>query len=535
MSVITLKDLSLPYYRDKRVVSVFIMGMAQGLPWVMIGSVLTLWLKEAGVSRANIGYAALIYSVYAVNFLWSPLVDVIHPKIAPGLGQRQSWVILCLIVIAAICMAISQLNPQDNAKVVVLMCLLIAATSATQDIAIDAYRVDSFSKREGQHISAAAAMATAGWWTAYAGLGFLPLWLSDQGWNWPQLYQLMAVISLIICVGTYFLPNPRYAQRHTQNQLHNDYLHAAKASSTLQKIQLSVSLCSPIVIIFWALLGSPGAPGAIIENDFYIPFLIIFTLVNLVLAGVTISGLRGKNYLSKSDNDAIKDQKNTVFEQGLAWVLTALVGPLKEFFSRNGFNYALALLAFILLFKLGEAFLGRMSIVFYKEVGFSNTEIATYSKLLTWWLTVFFALLGGAVNAKLGLVKGLFISGTAMALTNLMFAWIALVGPDVNLYAAAIVLDGFASAWSTVALVSFISLMCHHAFSATQYALMASLSNLGKTSLSSMSGQVVDWLDGNWALFFAFTTIMVIPSLLILLKLGKRITQLEAMSAQPSQ
>ena len=534
MSLITRQDLSLPYYRDKRVISVFVMGMAQGLPWVMIGSVLTLWLKESGVSRTNIGYAALIYSVYAVNFLWSPLVDVIHPKIIPGLGQRQSWVMLCLLIIAAICMGISQLNPHESAKVVVLMCLLIAAVSATQDIAIDAYRVDSFSKTEGPHISAAAAMATAGWWTAYAGLGFLPLWLSDRGWSWPQLYQLLAIISLVICACAYFLPNPRYAQRQMQNQLHNDYLHAAKASTSMQKARLCVSLCSPIIIIIWALLGSPGAPETITESSFYIPSLILFTLANLVFAGVSISGLRGQNDLDEEDNDAIRAKNGTAFEQGLAWVLTALVGPLKEFFSRNGFNYALALLAFILLFKLGEAFLGRMSIVFYKEVGFSNTEIATYSKLLTWWLTVFFALLGGAVNAKLGLVKGLFISGTAMALTNLMFAWIAYVGPDVNLYAAAIVLDGFASAWSTVALVSFISLMCHHAFSATQYALMASLSNLGKTSLSSMSGQLVDWLDGNWALFFALTTVMVIPSLLILLKLGKRITQLEVMSAQQS-
>jgi PAT family beta-lactamase induction signal transducer AmpG len=204
-----------------------------------------------------------------------------------------------------------------------------------------------------------------------------------------------------------------------------------------------------------------------------------------------------------------------------------LVDPITEFFKRNGWQLAIGMLAFIFLFKIGEAFLGRMSIVFYKEVGFSNDDIAVYSKMVNWWVTIIFAILGSFVNLRLGIVRGLMLGGIAMAGSNLMFAWIAGVGPNTNLLLAAVIIDGFTAAWSTVAFVAFISLLANRAFTATQYALFASLGNLGRTLLSSYSGYVVNWLDGNWQLFFILTAVMVIPSLIILFALRKSLTRLE--------
>lgn len=510
------------YYLEKRVISVFFMGLASGLPWVMIGSALTLWLQESGIGRADIGYAGLIFTVYAVNFLWSPLVDQMRFNLFGRLGSRRSWVLLCQLVIGGGCLWVSFMDPASNAKFVVLVGLLIAVFSATQDIAIDAYRVDSFAPNETHLISAAAGAATAGWWTGYAGLGYLPLRLSDLGWSWPELYMLLGSITLGICVITYFLPDPAYQNRQGQQDSYQRYLAIAAAASQRRKLTLCFSLSLPLLICFWAIVGSPGMPEQITERSIYIPVLIVLELLLCGLVGIQMGSL----YTPANLGSMLPAQSR--LNRVLAWMLTALIAPLREFFTRNGFSFAIGLLAFILLFKVGEAFLGRMSIVFYKEVGFSNTEIATYSKMLTWWLTIIFALLGGLVNAKLGIVKGLFLSGIAMAGTNLMFAWIAVAGPDLNLYAAAVILDGFTAAWSTVAFVSFIALMCNHAFSATQYALMASLSNLGRTTLSTMSGQVVDWLDGNWSLFFILTALMVIPGLLILARLAKRVTQLES-------
>lgn len=509
------------FYLNRRVISVFFMGVASGLPWVMIGSALTLWLQEAGIGRADIGYAGLIFTVYAINFLWSPLVDQVRMTLFGRIGSRRSWVLLCQLVIGGACIWISFLDPASNVKFVVLVGLLIAIFSATQDIAIDAYRVDSFAQNEPQYISAGAAAATAGWWTGYAGLGYLPLRLSDLDWSWPELYLMLGAITLGICIITVCLPDPAYQQKGRHRESYDHYLAIASTSRQEYKLLLCLQLASPLLIVFWAVAGSPGMPQAIQDNSLYVPSLIGALLILCVLIGLQLNRLHEPDPASGAQPG--QDPLNRI----LAWMLTALIAPLREFILRNGFRFAIALLSFIFLFKLGEAFLGRMSIVFYKEIGYSNTDIANYSKMLTWWLTIVFALLGGWVNARIGLVKGLFISGCAMAATNLMFALIAVRGPEIDLYITAVVLDGFTAAWATVAFVSFISLMCNHAFSATQYALMASLGNLGRTTVSSVSGQVVNWLDGNWALFFILTALMVIPGLVILLFLAKRVTQLE--------
>ena len=165
---------------------------------------------------------------------------------------------------------------------------------------------------------------------------------------------------------------------------------------------------------------------------------------------------------------------------------------------------------------MGEAFLGRMSIVFYKEIHFSNTEIGTYSKLLNWWVTIVFSIIGGMLNIRFGIFKGMMIAGVAMAASNLMFAVIAHVGPNIQLFIMTVFVDGFTAAWSSVAMVALISLFCDRNFSASQYALMASLGVLGRTTLASGSGVLIDGMDGNWTIFFILTSVMVIPSLFCL-------------------
>jgi PAT family beta-lactamase induction signal transducer AmpG len=216
----------------------------------------------------------------------------------------------------------------------------------------------------------------------------------------------------------------------------------------------------------------------------------------------------------------------------MAWLGVTVVEPFREFFERTGTKLGVSVLLFVFMFKLGEAFLGRMAIVFYKEVGFTDTQIATYSKLMTAGVTILFSMAGGLLNARIGLIKGLFVGGIAMAASNLMFSWIAMVGPSEKLYAATVFVDGFTSAMSTVAFVAFISYLTSHTYTATQYAMLSALGTLGRTLVSGASGFVVDALKGNWALFFVLTALMVIPSLILLVFVGRmlreRITHWEA-------
>jgi len=193
-----------------------------------------------------------------------------------------------------------------------------------------------------------------------------------------------------------------------------------------------------------------------------------------------------------------------------------LIEPFRALLARYGSTVVLLLLSFLFTFKMGEAFLGRMSITFYKEIGFSDAQIATYSKMVTWWVTIVFSLIGAYFNQRLGIFRGLLIGGLAMAATNLLFAWIAVSGPLESLYLLAVIADGFTSAFATVVLVSFVTLLTDRVFSATQYALLASIANFGRTTVSGASGYVVDYLNGDWAMFFVLTTLMVLPSLVIL-------------------
>lgn len=498
-------------YTDRRILSVFLFGILSGLPWVMIGSALTLWLKESDISRTDIGYAGFIFSVYAINFLWAPLLDRYSLRLLPGIGKRRSWILLCQLVIILGCWGIGNYTPTTDAKAVVLVALLIAIASATQDIAIDAYRVDQFEPEEAQHISAAAAMSTAGWWTGYAGFGYFSIMLSDYNWSWPESYLLLGGITCILTlVSLFFCPDPKSSdQSEARLQLQDTISHVAYLNRHVQWL-LVAWLCAPLTIVAWSVLGSPGLGADVTSHPGYVPMLAAVVVALLFSALIQ---------LSRMENVAVRQTiryHHSWATSLIAFILSTIIAPIREFFSRNGFKFALNLLLFIFLFKVGEAILGRMSVVFYKEIGYSNTDIANYSKMLTWWVTILAAIPCGLLNAKLGLIRGLFISGICMSASNLMFAAIAIIGPDINWYIATVIVDGITSAWSAVAFVAFISMLCSHRFSATQYALMASLASVGKNTLASFSGQIVDALDGNWAIFFSATAFMVIPSLCIL-------------------
>ncbi|EPZ7319071.1 AmpG family muropeptide MFS transporter [Vibrio mimicus] len=427
-------------YFDRRLLWVFMLGCASGFPWVLIGSNMTGWLKDAGLSRAAIGYFGSVFAVYAINFLWAPLVDRVKlPILHRLLGQRRSWIFFCQFIVLVCTLLIAGVNPANNLMLTSMLALGIAIASATQDVAIDAFRIDTFPKTESTKLPQASAMAVVGWWTGYSLPGYFAFVNADSmGWN--GVYYIMAAI-----VG--------------------------------------------LLMVFTLLVGEPQTRRDQLQQQ------------------------------------AEERHQQVVGNKLLSWLSVTILEPFIDFFRRNGFRVALTLLLFVFLFKIGEAFLGRMSIAFYKEVGFSNEQIGYYSKLLGWGITILFTLLGSLVNVKFGIVRGLMIGGVSMAASNLMFAWIAKVGPSETLFLATLVVDNFTSAFSTVAFVSFLTLMTGQAFSATQYALLASLGNLGRTTIASFSGELADYLN-DWSLFFILTAVMVVPSLLMLYSLRHDFTRM---------
>jgi PAT family beta-lactamase induction signal transducer AmpG len=355
----------------------------------------------------------------------------------------QAFILLSLIIW-------STLNPSENLWLIIAIGLGIAISSATQDITIDALRIEQINENEGKVMAAGAAISVVGWWTGY---------------------KIGGVISLV-------------SAEFFQLKGFENYW------------QLSF-LLSGIIIIITSLL--------------------------LILIPEKSSKIRTLNLKKKDEELLNKLQSTSKFSKVITWLYGTIVNPLVSFFKKNSFKVAVGILSFIFLFKIGEAFLGRMSIVFYKEMGFSKGDIAFYSKGIGWITTITFTLLGGLFAIRMGLLKAMFVSGIVMALTNLMFSVLAWVGQSEILFAFTVLVDDLAAAFATVAFVGFISALVDRTYTATQYALLASIGTAGRTLFASSSGTLVDWLNGDWGIFFIITAIMVIPSLLCLMAIKNKL------------
>ena len=309
---------------------------------------------------------------------------------------------------------------------------MIAIASSTQDITVDALRIEQVGENENKSMAAGAAMAVVGWWTGYKLGGVVALFTAEYFEKigvinyWQATFIVMGVIVIIMNIALMFVHENSFTER----------------------------------------VLSQKKTDEIIKNT-----------------------LGNNNFLAKI----------------LSWLSGTIGGPVISFFKKNGFSIAIGILGFVFLFKIGEAFLGRMSIVFYKELGFSKSDIAIYSKTLGWITTVVFTLLGGLFAIRSGTVKTMFIAGGLMAITNLMFTLLAWSGKSELLFAAAVILDDIAAAFATVAFVAFISLLVDRTYTATQYALLSSIGTAGRTTLAASSGALVDWLNGDWGIFFILT------------------------------
>ncbi|HTR01021.1 MAG TPA: hypothetical protein VMH83_13565 [Candidatus Acidoferrum sp.] len=440
------QSATLAELRDRRFLVVLLIGFIQGFPWVMHGSVLTLWLQGEGLSRTAIGYIGAVSAVYSIHWMWAPLMDRWKiPLLGTWFGQRRSWLLLCQALMAVLLLLMAQGDPKTSLGWIGLCAFGIAIVSATQDTAIDSYRILLFKPEEADtKIPFASALATAGWWAGYGFVGgAFALWLGGEsiGLSWPQVYRVLALVTVGVMILVALLREAEPAQQVRQPML-----------------------------------------------------------ATLVVTSMTPQ----------------------------LWLQQVVIAPFAEFFKRCGLQLGLAILLFLFSFRIGEAMLGKMSLVFYKELGFTTEQIAFYNKLFGGLVTAAFSVMGGLLNTRYGVVRGLLVGGIAMAASNLLYSVMSIMGPLPWLFVVTLVIDNFCQAFATVAVVSFISYFTSRTYTGTQFSLMTSLSNFGRTTLVAASGAVVDALNGNWAIFFALTTVMVIPALCVLVYIGKLLEQYRA-------
>jgi PAT family beta-lactamase induction signal transducer AmpG len=410
-------------YWERRLIFIFLMGFASGLPFLLSGATLSIWLTEAGVSLTAIGLFALVGTPYTMKYLWAPFIDRVPlPLLSKMLGRRRAWMLMIQFGLMASIVALGLSKPQSRPAVTAFFALAVAFFSASQDIIIDAYRIEILDEDQQ---GAGAAMTQAGYRFGLLASGAGALYLSTN-MDWSLVYGIMAGLVLIGFIA---------------------------------------ALCAPI----------PQTDRAI----------------------------------------------DTSIRQGDGWFQTAVVGPFLEFFQRNNIGVATVTLAFILLYKFGDAFAGVMANPFYIRIGFSKVEIANVSKIFGVFATLLGVFSGGLVVKKFGILPSLLYCGVLQMLSNLMFAAQAAIGPHVGFLVLTIGIENLSGGMGSAAFVAYLSVLCNTAYTGTQYALFTSFMAFGRTWLSAMSGWVADRTD--WTTFFIISTFVALPGLFMLLGMIKRL------------
>jgi len=418
-------------YFKPRVLIVLFLGFSAGLPLALSGSTLLVWMREAGVDLGTIGLFALVGTPYTVKFLWAPVVDAIDiPVLSRLLGRRRGWLVFSQLLLMAAIVFLAFCDPAAAPALVALGAVLVAAASATQDIVIDAFRVESLDEREqaagmasyvaayriGMLVSTAGALFVV---SGFEGLGFL------KHAAWTAGYLVMAAFVAIGMITALVATEPETSR-------------------------------------------------------------------------AAVAAHAGENPLRR--------------------LASAAVGAFSEFLTRDA---AFLVLAFVVLYKLCDAFAGTLTAPFVIDLGFSRNEYAAIVKGVGLAATLVGGFAGGFLARAYPITTSLWIGGALQAFSNLVFAWQATVGVNLTALTATIVVENFTGAIGTVIFVAYLSALCRSPLhTATQYALLTALAAVGRTYLSAPAGFVAE--ATGWVLFFVISALVAVPGLVLLAWLQAR-------------
>lgn len=401
-------------YLRRPVLVLFLLGFSSGLPLALTTGTLGIWMAEEGVDLRTIGLFALVGLPYTLKFCWAPLVDRLPvPPLTTLLGRRRGWMVLTQLGLMAAIVALGASDPRIDPVLTAAAALAVAFLSASQDIVVDAYRVESL---DDDAQGAGAAVLVYGYRIGMLASGAGALALAEA-LSWSAVYAIMAALVLVGIATILASPEPRVAGEDR---------------------------------------GAPAFGRAAVA----------------------------------------------------AWLKRAVIAPFTEFVSRPCWIHVLA---FIVLFKLGDAFAGVMANPFYVQIGFTKLEIAAVSKVFGLAATLAGAFAGGVLVARLGLMRALLVTGLLQMLSNLMFVVQAWVGAEVGVLTATIALENLAGGMGTTAFVAYLSALCNRHYTATQYALLSSLMAVGRTVLAAEAGWVAEAVA--WPTFFLVSTLVALPGL----------------------
>jgi MFS transporter, PAT family, beta-lactamase induction signal transducer AmpG len=424
---------TLAVYLQRRVLVVLLLGFSSGLPIILVGSTLQAWMKVSGIDIKTIGLFAAVAVPYNFKFLWAPLVDALDvPVLSKLLGRRRGWLLLAQVGLMAAIVFLGLCDPAVSAFTVAVGALIVAAASATQDIVVDAFRVESLPENEQ-----AAGMA-----------------------SYVAAYRVGALVS---GAGALFL-----------------------------------------VTAFQATLGEKPAWTACYA-----------VMALLILVGVLATGLAAEPVSSAV---AEADHALPAHQNALKRAFWSAIDSFRNFLSRD---LAIAVLAFVALFKLADALAFALLTPFVLDLGFSITQLATIRNGVGFIVAVLGGFAGGLIARALPLSVSLWVGGLLQTIMILAFSWQAVVGKSVAMLTLTTAIEFFADAIGTVIFVAYLSALCSNPlYTATQFALLTALAALGRNVFALGTGYVAHAVG--WAPFFVICALSGLPALILLAWLQSR-------------
>ncbi len=483
-------------------------GFSAGVPILLLFSSLSLWLREAGVERSAVTFFSWAGLAYSFKFIWAPLIDQLPlPILHKLLGRRRSWILVSQVFVILGILAMAMTNPQSSEMSLTLMALaavLVGFSSATQDIAIDAYRIES-APPDLQALLSSTYIAgyRVGMIVAGAGALFLASYLGStaetynyQAWQWT--YVAMAGAMLVGVVTTLLAPEPALPAKAKVHHYH------ARDYTRFTGLFLGVALAFALAFFLSASVSEGlKASLSVVFGETLSGFLVEATRLLFALALAAVVA-RGFVWIKLVDRQMVQE---------------TYVAPAQDFFDRYGKSVALILLALVGLYRISDIVLGVISNVFYQDLGFTKEQIAGIVKTFGLIMTLVGGFLGGILTVRFGVIRILWWGAILSAATNILFMALAEMGNNVPMLYVVISADNLAAGLASAAFVAFLSSLTNVSFTAVQYAIFSSLMTLLPKFLGGYSGTMVDALG--YPNFFIATALMGLP-VLWLLHLAKK-------------
>lgn len=467
---------------NKKAMGMALFGFSAGLPLLLIFSTLSVWLVKAGVERSTITLFSWAGFAYSFKFLWSPIVDHCRLPFLYKMGHRKSWLFLSQLMIILSIILTSYTDPSQNLIYTAIAVVLIAFSSATQDIVIDAFRIESDSiKKQG----ALSSMYLAGYRIAMIVSGAGSLWLASYFGvdtydtnTWKKVYQMMACLMLVGIFATYISKEPSIIKKR----------------KTSSQISFFLALVVSVVIFFLIYNFLP--------SFFHKKTIVLNSIEGLLKIIISFSGSLLILFLFS---------KTKLISLNRARI--AYIDPIRDFFDRYK-KIALFILMLIGLYRIADIVMGVMANVFYLEKGYQIEEIATYSKFFGLFATIAGGFLGGLYSMHKGVIQSLLVGAVIAALSNVLFAWLAISDISILFLISVITLDNIASGFAGASFVVYLSSLTSVKFTATQYALFSSIMLFFPKLIAGYAGGIVDLIG--YPFFFIFTAVLGLPVLFLI-------------------